>query len=175
MRFVCVTHLTFPTSKTSYRCTVTITESSCICFDAIARAHKSWFFSYNECKDQYRKLSFWVRFQVVTAMRMMMASGMFNPDDEGSKYNWNVSQYLPDYTEQHPGRQSSPIFLLLLLEVDISTYSIYDKLPKLNVILKVTVHPAQPRIPQGLLVTSQISKNSKKTHSNIPFENKLWL
>jgi hypothetical protein len=27
--------------------------------------------------------------------------------DEGSKHLWNVGKILPDYTEQHPGRQSS--------------------------------------------------------------------
>jgi hypothetical protein len=28
-------------------------------------------------------------------------------DDGGSKYVWKVSQFLPDYTAQHPRRQSS--------------------------------------------------------------------
>jgi hypothetical protein len=29
------------------------------------------------------------------------------PDDGGSKHPWNVSKFLPDYTEQHPRRLSS--------------------------------------------------------------------
>jgi hypothetical protein len=29
------------------------------------------------------------------------------PDDEGSKHLWNVGQFLPNYTAQHPRRQSS--------------------------------------------------------------------
>jgi hypothetical protein len=33
--------------------------------------------------------------------------GAHNPDDGGSKHLWNVGQFLPDYTAQHPRRQPS--------------------------------------------------------------------
>jgi hypothetical protein len=33
--------------------------------------------------------------------------GTHHPNDRGSKIFWNVGQYLPDYTSQHPRRQPS--------------------------------------------------------------------
>jgi hypothetical protein len=74
----------------------------------------------------------YVRFQVLTAANMKMTvfwdvapccllevyrrlrgvcclhhQGDHFPDDRGSKHLWNVDKRLPDYTEQHPRRQSS--------------------------------------------------------------------
>jgi hypothetical protein len=34
-------------------------------------------------------------------------TGVYCPDGEGSEHLWNVGQFLPDYTVQHPRRQSS--------------------------------------------------------------------
>jgi hypothetical protein len=36
-----------------------------------------------------------------------LSSGMLRPDDWGSRHLWNVVKLLPDYTAQHPRRQSS--------------------------------------------------------------------
>jgi hypothetical protein len=33
------------------------------------------------------------------------------PDDGGSKLLWNVGQYLPEYTAQHPTRKTSSMFV----------------------------------------------------------------
>jgi hypothetical protein len=38
---------------------------------------------------------------ILTAVRTTISQG---PDDGGSKHLWNVSQFLPDYTVQHPRR-----------------------------------------------------------------------
>jgi hypothetical protein len=59
-----------------------------------------------------------MRFQVLimTSMKMTVfwddvppLSG--HPDDGDNKLLWNISQYLPDYTAQHPRRQSSSVMI----------------------------------------------------------------
>jgi hypothetical protein len=51
-----------------------------------------------------------IRFQVFTAASMKVAVFWDDrPDDGGSNHLWNVGKLLPDYTAQHPRRQS--IFL----------------------------------------------------------------
>jgi hypothetical protein len=37
---------------------------------------------------------------------MLRRVGDHRPDDGGSKHLWNISQFLPNYTTQHPKRQS---------------------------------------------------------------------
>jgi hypothetical protein len=60
--------------------------------------------------------------------------------------------------------------LTSFVEAETSHYSISDKVQKLNINLKVTLHPGQSHIPQGLLITCQRSshftftRNSKKEH-----------
>jgi hypothetical protein len=44
--------------------------------------------------------------EVLTASSVKMAV-FCQGDDGGSKFLWNVGQYLPDYTAEHPRRQPS--------------------------------------------------------------------
>jgi hypothetical protein len=53
-----------------------------------------------------------------------LSPGMFlHPQDGGSKHLWNVGQFLPDYTAQHPRRQSSSQWLLTFISLTFSHYS----------------------------------------------------
>jgi hypothetical protein len=74
-----------------------------------------------------------LRFQILTATSMKMAvfqddapvACLHNyPDDGGSKFLWNVSLYLPDYTVQHPRRQPSSWNCCLFNNTDYKIFSI---------------------------------------------------
>jgi hypothetical protein len=44
---------------------------------------------------------------MLTDVSEELTASTHHPNDGGSKLLWNVSQYLPDYTVQHPRRQPS--------------------------------------------------------------------
>jgi hypothetical protein len=66
-------------------------------------------------------------------MEILGSHGSDHPDDGGSKYLWNISKHLPDYTALQPRRQPSSYSPLwepqILLCTYFSLYLLPDQLP----------------------------------------------
>jgi hypothetical protein len=53
---------------------------------------------------------------LTASIMRVMRTNTRRPDDSGSKRLWHVGQFLPDYTADHPRRQSSGVNLYSYLE-----------------------------------------------------------
>jgi hypothetical protein len=59
---------------------------------------------------------------------MKMTTFWASPDVAGSEHLWNVNQFVPDYTFQHPRRQSSSEIGLMITMYDVTVYILLNSL-----------------------------------------------